>query len=75
MSSGRKNQESEVTMNKTNKSEKMAGKKRIILLFNLYKDERIISLKEIERRIRRSRIKNPDAEFFIKIVNRQFLNS
>ncbi len=62
-------------MNKTNKSEKMAGKKRIILLFDLYKDERIISLKEIERRIRRARIKNPDAEFFIKIVNRQFLNS
>lgn len=41
-------------MNKTNKSEKMAGKKRIILLFDLYKDERIISLKEIERRIRRA---------------------
>lgn len=58
-----------------NKSEKMAGKKRIVLLFQLYENERFISVREIERRIHRARIKNPNAECIIKIVNRQSLNS
>ena len=50
------------------KSEKMAGKK-IMLLYHFDGSEMIISVKEIERRMRRARIKNPDAEFLLKIVN------
>ena len=51
------------------KSEKMAGKKRIMLLYHFDGSEMIISVKEIERRMRRARIINPDAEFLLKIVN------
>ena len=56
---------------KIKESEKMAGKKRIYIVFDIRGKELEISLKDLEKRLKRSRNTNPDGEFYIRIINRQ----